>query len=234
MEHIDSKTEPGTQTLASGIAAELRARITDGAIPPGEKLRLDDLRATFGVSLSPLREALSRLSAEGFVVMEDQRGYRVAPISEKNLREVTRLRVEFEAFALREAIHQGDDHWEGELVAGLYRLNKLESSASPRLPEWEAAHRAFHQKLLVASDMPLLLQFCLTLHDLSDRYRRLFLEDHPIDRNVSEEHSEIANAALQRKPDLACQLLRTHIERTGTNVLDSLKARRLNRALANL
>ena len=71
------------QTLSTSIASTLRAAISNGELEPGRKLRLDDLRATFGVSLSPLREALSRLSAEGFVVMEDQRGYSVAPISER-------------------------------------------------------------------------------------------------------------------------------------------------------
>jgi GntR family carbon starvation induced transcriptional regulator len=220
---VESRVEPG-QTLATSIATRLLAQITTGAIPPGEKLHLDDLRASFGVSLSPLREALSRLSAEGFVVMEDQRGYRVAPVSENNLLEVTKLRSEIESFALREAILLGDDQWESELVASQYRLGKLEKAepASGRLVEWETAHRELHQKLLSACRMPLLLQFCATLHDLSDRYRRLFLEDHPIDRDVSEEHANIVTATLERRADDACALLRTHIERTGSNVMSAL------------
>jgi DNA-binding GntR family transcriptional regulator len=70
--------------------------------------------------------------------------------------------------------------------------------------------------------MPLLLQFCTTLHDLSDRYRRLFLEKNPTDRDVQEEHIAIANATVTRQADKAADLLRQHIERTGTNVLKSL------------
>ncbi len=224
MEQLDQRPELAGQTLATTIASRLRAQITGGLIPPGEKLRLDDLRATFGVSLSPLREALSRLSAEGFVIMEDQRGYRVAPVSENNLLEVTKLRSEIESFALRESIRLGDDDWEGVLVSTQYRLNKLERGevGTPRLAEWETSHRELHQRLLSACRMPLLLQFCSTLHDLSDRYRRLFLEDHPIDRTVSDEHGEIVRAALERRPDDACGMLRIHIERTGNNVLRAL------------
>jgi GntR family carbon starvation induced transcriptional regulator len=220
----ENRPETAGQTLATSIAARLRSQITNGLIPPGDKLHLDDLRASFGVSLSPLREALSRLSAEGFVVMEDQRGYRVAPVSENNLREVTKLRSEIESFALRESIRHGDDKWESELVASQYRLGKLEKAepADGRLVDWEIAHRELHQKLLSACSMPLLLQFCATLHDLSDRYRRLFLEDHPIDRDVSQEHSNIVTATLERREDEACGLLRTHIERTGSNVLVAL------------
>jgi DNA-binding GntR family transcriptional regulator len=208
----------------------LRAQITSGAVRPGDKLHLDELRARFGVSLSPLREALSRLSAEGFVVMQDQRGYRVAPVSENNLVEVTRLRSEFESFALRESIRWGDGAWEESLVATQYRLGKLEKGESGkedsgRLLEWEEVHRELHQKLLIACRMPLLLQFCATLHDLNDRYRRLFLENNPIDRDVSKEHAAIVEAALERRADEACELLRQHIERTGSNVMGALLKR---------
>jgi DNA-binding GntR family transcriptional regulator len=220
--------EEATPTLAAGITMRLRTLIATGEVQPGEKLHLDDLRAKFGVSLSPLREALSRLSAEGFVTaMSTQRGFRVAPVSEHNLLEVTRLRAELEAFALRESITHGDDGWEEALVVNLHRLAKLERAAvkGPRVESWERAHRSFHQSLLAACRMPLLLNFCSTLHDLSDRYRRLFLENHPIDRDVMKEHRNICDAALERRPDQACALLRDHIERTGRIVLGALNER---------
>lgn len=228
MDTTDSRTEPASRTLATSIAAQLRSQITAGEIAPGEKLRLDELRANFGVSLSPLREALSRLSAEGFVVMENQRGYRVAPVSEQNLMEVTRLRMETEGFALRESIRLGDDQWEGQVVASHYRLEKLQKAApgDQKLDDWELAHRSLHQQLLSACRMPLLLQFSTTLHDLSDRYRRLFLEDHPFDANVNDEHARIVDATLQRRSDEACALLRDHIERTGHNVMVALLEKR--------
>jgi len=229
-----SKLEASAPTLASSIASQLRTRITNGEIAPGEKLRLEELRVTFGVSLSPLREALSRLAAEGFVVVEDQRGYRVMPVSRQNLEEVTVLRCQMEGFALREAIRLGDDHWEGEIVAALYRLNKIEKMqvGDARIEQWEAAHRALHQKLLSACGMPLLLHFCTTLHDLSDRYRRLFFADHAVDRDVRQEHMDICHATVERRADDACRLLRSHVERTGANVLRTLIDRQAEAAPA--
>lgn len=223
-----SLEEAESRTLATGIATRLRTLIANGDIPPGEKLRLDELRAKFGVSLSPLREALSRLSAEGFVVgLESERGFRVAPVSEHNLQEVTRLRVELECYALRESMRHGDDRWEGELVTRLHHLTKLERGPTHAergggVEDWEKAHRAFHQSLLSACRMPLLLNFCSTLHDLSDRYRRIFLENHPIDRKVAQEHRSICDATLARRADQACKLLRGHIERTGKLVRNAL------------
>jgi DNA-binding GntR family transcriptional regulator len=211
--------EQSGQTLSTSIAGTLRAAISNGELAPGSKLRLDELRVTFGVSLSPLREALSRLSAEGFVVMEDQRGYRVAPISEQNLDEVTKLRALVETFALRESIANGDDKWEGAVVASLYRLNKLEKVEDPADKRaWEAAHRELHSCLISACGMPLLLAFSSTLHDLNDRYRRLFLAARPFDKTVRREHTEISNAAIERNADVACRIMREHIERTGANI----------------
>lgn len=212
-----------SQTLATNIASRLRELIATGEIAPGARLRLNDLKTSFGVSLSPLREALSRLCAEGFVATEDQRGYRVVPVSPTNLDEVTRLRCEFETYALREAIRLGDDEWEGEVVAALHRLNKIERGVDEaNTAQWEQFHCMFHRHLISACQLPLLLHFCSTLHDLNDRYRRIFLTENPIDRDVRQEHEEICKATIERRADDACELLRNHIQRTGTNVLRAL------------
>lgn len=69
--------------------------------------------------------------------------------------------------------------------------------------------------LFSASGMPLLLQFCHTLHDLSDRYRRMSIVKNAHERDVALEHAAILDAALARNKNLACQLLREHIERTA-------------------
>jgi GntR family carbon starvation induced transcriptional regulator len=207
-------------TLASTIAARIRADILEGRLAPGTKLKLDTLRDQYGVSLSPLREALSRLGAEGLVVMSDQKGYRVAPVSAENLQEVMTLRANLEVMALEKSIENGDDRWEDALVAAYHRLQRLEESARKgiQLDGWDQAHRTFHITLFSASGMPLLLQFCNTLHDLGDRYRRLFLATNAHDRDVPAEHKAILDAALARDKQLACSLLRQHIERTMKNL----------------
>ena len=179
------------------------------------------MREQYEVSLSPLREALSKLSMEGQVIAEDQKGYRVAPVSAENLKEVVTLRSHFETIALTEAISRGGDEWEEQLVAIFHRLSKLErdSGRKLRVEDWERAHRAFHTALIAACGMPLLLQFCGTLHDLNDRYRRLFLKKYPADRDVCSEHKAIYEATLARETKQACELLRRHIERTGEFLL---------------
>jgi DNA-binding GntR family transcriptional regulator len=212
------------KTIASRVSHELRQAILRGDMTPGSKINLDRVRTSYDISLSPLREALSRLAADGLVELEDQRGYRVAPVSASNLAEVTRLRVEFESLALKHSIEQGDIEWESDVMRSLYRLNRI--VRDPALPEsleaWEGAHNDFHLQLIRGCKMPLLLRFCSVLHNLNDRYRRLFLASNPGDRDVRGEHIAIAEAAVARRSSEACSALRHHIDRTGANLKKAL------------
>jgi DNA-binding GntR family transcriptional regulator len=212
--------DDGKNTIASQLVARLREAIVSGQLPAGGKINLDKARQQFQVSLSPLREALARLISDGLVVFEDNRGYRVAPMSLANLEEITSLREEMETYALREATKVGDSQWEGEVIRTLHRLNRAERDAAKpeTLEAWEAIHREFHLTLISGCGKPLLMNFCSVLLNLNDRYRRTFLRATSGDRNVAYEHSEIAQAAVSRDPDFACERLREHIHRTGTNL----------------
>ncbi len=213
------------QTLATAISSELRREIMRGDLRPGAKLHVSDLRDRFAVSLSPLREALSRLGSEGLLEIEDLRGYRVAPVSTANLTEVVRLRMELEPLALGEAIKRSDGAWGDRLTYAFQDLQRLPRlQGDPNGDEaWEIQHRRYHFALLDGCQMPMLVAFLNTLHDLSDRYRRLFLQSHAPDRDVPAEHRRIVEAAVLGETEVACALLRQHIERTGKNVLFALQ-----------
>jgi GntR family transcriptional regulator, carbon starvation induced regulator len=219
-------TAPAAKTMSTTLVTRIRTSIMRGDLMPGTKLNLDRMRESFGVSLSPLREALCRLESDGLVTVMDQRGYRVTPVSESNLAEIIALRVNLECTALKEAMLHGDVAWEGRILATLHQLSrcKVGSRSAAEQEAWEAAHRAFHSELISACGMPLLRQFCATLHDQSDRYRRIFLKKHKPDRNVPKEHAAIAEAVIERHARDAMQMLRDHVERTGRNVQAALLA----------
>lgn len=99
------------RNLAGGLATRLRNDIVSGVLSPGTKISIDELRANYGVSLSPTREALARLTAEGFVILEDKKGFSVAPVSRENCLEVALLQKALEAQALTESIARGDSRW---------------------------------------------------------------------------------------------------------------------------
>lgn len=224
---VASAVPDGTATLVSSIVDRLRFEILGGRIKPGAKLRADDLKTKFEVSLTPVREALMRLSAEGLVIAEDQRGFRVAPVSLQNLKEVIELRVALECLALRHAIEAGDLQWETNIVATAHRLGALTSR--PRNDravineEWEEWHRKFHFALISACNMPLLIAFCKTANDLCDRYRRIFLPFiRPIDR--LKDHNRIAAATCKRDVAQATRLLASHIRKTETVIVAGVSA----------
>lgn len=213
------------RNLASSLATRLRTDIVSGTLRPDAKLSIDELRALYGVSLSPLREALSRLAAEGFVVLEDKKGFRVAPVSRENCLEVARLQEMLETDALAHSIANGGDAWEEQVVAAYHSLSRLERTErkdGASVDAWEQQHRRFHAALIAACGSPLLLTFCASLHDFAARYRRLFLASHTFDSDVPSEHKMIMEAALNRKPKIACRLMKTHLERTARNILETL------------
>src|SRR6185369_6643691 len=104
----------------------IRTDILFGKLIPNEKLKLDRLRRDYGVSVGTLRELLSRLSTEGLVVAEGQRGFQVAAVSADNLREIAALRLLLESHALTLSFAAGDMDWEGRVVAAYHKLSAIE------------------------------------------------------------------------------------------------------------
>src|SRR5687768_506882 len=113
------------RTVTSALADRLRVDITNCELAPGEKLKLVDLQRRYEAGVIPLREALSRLAATGLVELEDQKGFRVAPVSREDLQDITSVRQQIECLALRQAIEIGDVEWESRVVATHHRLSRV-------------------------------------------------------------------------------------------------------------
>lgn len=214
--------EQESRTLAEAAARKLRADILQGRLKPGEKLQIERLSAAYDVGPTPLREALSRLTAMGLATAEGQRGFRVAPVSVENLLDVSRNRIWVEALALRAAIAKGDRSWEADIVAAAHRLRGLRAhTASGVTAAWDRENRLFHEALVAACASPQLLAFREHLYDMSDRYRRLAVLEGMAGRDLDDEHDAIMAAALARKTKRAIELLAEHFLATTRAVLDA-------------
>jgi GntR family carbon starvation induced transcriptional regulator len=212
-------------TLASSVYERLREDILSGHLPPSEKLRVESLRRRYDVGNSPLREALNRLSVDGLVVREDQKGFSVASVSARELAELVETRCWLEEIALRRTIAARDDAWEEKLVLAYHRLTKTTRSAQSDQfqanPEWEQKHREFHMALIANCGSALLLQFCAQMNDLADRYCQLAITAIYPQRNEKEEHRLIMDATIDGRADEAVDLLTSHFRRTGKIVIDA-------------
>src|SRR5258706_3900288 len=125
--------ESGTvtsRTMASTLATGIRSDIISGAWQPGTKLRIKELCERYGAGAIPMREALSRLATSGFVLAEDQRGFRVSEVSAHELTDITETRVHIECEALRQSVCNGGLDWEEKLIGAHYRLTRLPMVAS--------------------------------------------------------------------------------------------------------
>lgn len=199
-------------TLAGEVFARLRADIVSARLPPGAKLRLEDLRQTYGVGFSPLREALSRLAENRLVVSIGQRGFRVPEVSAKEIMDVSMVRKEVEGFALRLAIRYGDDLWEARLAAASEKFAQLHRSRKTIAEDvWESRHRDFHSALIAACQSPCLLHLHGLLTDQFDRYRRLSAKSRLPNAPRWFSHKGIMQAAISRNADKAVKLLEEHI-----------------------
>jgi GntR family carbon starvation induced transcriptional regulator len=210
-------------TEASLITDRLREEIVSGRVAPGAKLKLVPLAERYEVSRGPLREAASRLAAEGLVTIEDQRGFRVRPISRDDLLDVTRTRQRIEVLALRDAIEHGDLSWEGRVMAAchvLARVSAHDGSEAARATFLEH-HQGFHEALVSACPSAYLLDFRARLYALSERYRHLAVNRYEADvaRVIAAEHQAIADAAVGRDADRACALLASHLQDTADTLL---------------
>lgn len=213
--------------LAEHTYRELRKAILRCDFAPGERLRVEELSRRLGVSSSPVREALNRLAQQGIVVMVENRGFRVTPLTPDGVADLVRVRLLVEAEALRDAIAHGDDGWEGAVVAASHSLALAERrlGEEPRAldDEWSARHRGFHLSLYSGCTSPMLLELIDLLFDRAEHYRRWSARHRQAPRSKNDEHQRLKAAVLARDADKAVELLRRHISKTGEMVSSVLE-----------
>src|SRR6478752_4044718 len=121
-----------SETIGDDGYRRIRADIVLGRLRPEQKLRLDGLKESYGVSVSTLREILSRLTSEGLVLAEGRRGFEVSPVSVDNLKELAELRLLLECHALEKSFSRGDMEWEGRVVSAHHKLAATERMMSTK------------------------------------------------------------------------------------------------------
>ncbi|WAL67777.1 GntR family transcriptional regulator [Amycolatopsis cynarae] len=200
----------------------LRTDILAGRHEPGAKLPFADLSPRYDASVGVLREALSRLAAEGLVESVPQLGFRVRSLSVEDLRHLTDARCAIETLVLREALANGGVAWESQVLAAHHQLQhtpQMSEGDPARLSdEWARAHAAYHDALLMGCPNPRLLAIARSLRDSAELYRRWSVPFDPTHRDIASEHRTILEAVLAHDEEAAVAALTRHIRYT-TDVL---------------
>lgn len=201
------------ETIGENAYRRIRADIIFGRIAPGQKLKLDRLRESYGASISTLREILSRLASEGLVVAEGQRGFEAAPVSVENLREIAALRLLLEGHALAQSFAGGDVEWEGRVVAAHHKLAALEQRMRDgdfsETELWKRYDWEFHQALISACGSQVLIETHAAVFDKYLRYQMIALSFRG--DIAAREHAILLEAALRRDAETAKATLERHV-----------------------
>lgn len=202
----------------------VRRRILHGELPSNAKVNIAALATELQISAGAVREALAMLEAEAFVVFEPMKGYRVREISHVDLRHLLAARIDIENLCLADAIVHGDDAWEASIVAANHRLKRLEERDGVELDaleEWGEAHRAFHAAAVSACTNSWLLRLHDMLYTQSERYRYLSVRLQGVKRDGGMEHGQLVDALLARDVQSSQALMRAHLTRTATLLLEA-------------
>jgi GntR family carbon starvation induced transcriptional regulator len=209
-------------SIRAAIAEILRDDIMSGRLPAGAKIPIKDIGLAFGVATSVVREALLHLVADGLTIAEEQRGFRVASMSDDELRDICRVRIELECFLISDSIEHGDAEWESRLVGSLHHLTTIakRSATDARIinPEYAEQHRVFHESLTSASGSQWMLRFYRTILRHTERYRQLIVSSHN-HREIDNEHHKLVEAVVERDAARARALITVHVNESMERLL---------------
>lgn len=214
------------KTEAERALLLIRHDIVTARFSPGERLKPEELKERYTVGVSPIREALLRLTAEGLVKLEGKRGFQVPGASTSELVDIAKVRADLSCLALQEAIALGNDDWEAGIVAAFHRLERtfplMQKNPREHSQEWERRNREFHTALESGCDSPWLLHFNAMAFAQSERYRRHFVDYGYLLPDAQKEHHDIMTAAINRNAEEACEQLRHHIAENMRIVMDCM------------
>lgn len=209
-------------TLATQIVGQLRQMIYDGDLEPGSRLTEEELSQHFGVSRTPLREALKLLTSEGLITIEPNRGATVTQLSVAEIAETFPVMGVLEALAGELAAVHADDDDLAELrtihdeIVRQYRKKDLKA--------YFTANQMFHERLVTAAHNQTLATH---YHQLAGRVRRARYRANLSAKRWKQsvaEHQQIIAALEARDGATLAQVLRAHIDHKFETVRDAMQS----------
>lgn len=216
-------------SLAQQCYEQLQQEIIQGVLRPGEKLKVMPITERFGIGQSPVREALSKLSACGLVAVEENKGFRVATVSQVDIRDTYKVFTAIETTALAWAIKLGDEQWEADIVAKLHTLSNVECSEKA-VPHsvWAERNYDFHVALISGCQSRSLLEIRRNLYLKFDRYCQMSYQlSKDSQHNNNECHKQLAQAVLQRDIKESKRLMIHHINGPLEDIIKQFKEQNL-------
>jgi DNA-binding GntR family transcriptional regulator len=195
--------------------------IITGRLGAGERLIEDSLAAQFGVSRTPLREALHKLELEGFVVRLPHRGVMVAEISATQAQELSEVRSTLEGLATRLT---ADRITEQEVKELLIIKQKIQAAGENKSYElFRESNEEFHNFIRVACKNKVCSDHLTRLYQHLQRYRNISILHAPRQERAIEEHLKIVDLVIAKRGETAELIMRNHIINSFASISETLK-----------
>ncbi len=198
----------------------VRGEILTCALQPGEELRENELARRYGVSKSPVRDALQKLEFEGLVEIEPRRGHRVKPISVSEAEDILDLRVLLESGVVRRAAERAS-------TESLKALDSFREADTKSVPHFAAYNRDFHSSLAKLSGNRRLADEMRRVMEFYDRLCVVSLSNQR-SKDCSEplaDHNAIIDALQARNVASAARLIARHVGRSRAALMRGLGQR---------
>ena len=192
--------------------------IAVGKLAPGQHLDETMLAEQFGVSRTPIREALIQLASMGIIVMRPRRGAIVAEIGPQRLIEMFEVMAEFEAMCGRLAARRMTAAEHASLMAAHQACREALEQLDPDTYFYQ--NEAFHEQIYAGSHNDFLAEQARALHRRLRPYRRLQLRVRERLKNSYDEHENVVNAIIAGDSERTVELLREHIVIQGQRFAD--------------
>jgi DNA-binding GntR family transcriptional regulator len=222
---VDDKPTLATHAspLPDIIYRQLRSDILTGALKPGQVLRQEELARLFSASRVPLREAMSRLNADGLLVLRPRRGYAVAMLEPHEIVEVFELRMVVEEHAGAIAARARTDGDIADVQNILAQLEGLDPKSKTYLSQWAQLNGAFHARIIESSRRRHLARIARMLRDAVEPYVLIEASMTGDVAAAETEHREIVEALRAGEARSLSELARRHVEGTFHRLMDGMR-----------
>ncbi|WP_298862633.1 GntR family transcriptional regulator [uncultured Microbacterium sp.] len=201
------------ESLREQVEGQLASRIVSGEIPPGQVLTVPTLAGDFGVSATPVREAMLNLARRGFLRPIRNRGFEVTEVSPDELRELSEVRMLLEAPPMRQVAGTLDEATVRELRETADRI--VSAAKAAHFDEYLASDTAFHLRILEATGNRKLVETVRELRQQTRLVGLVHLAETDALISTSLEHAELVDLLVAGRGEDAEALMRQHIRHVG-------------------
>lgn len=212
-------SEPShTTRLSEQLVESIEERIVTGRYPPGFRLDEQDLAAEFGVSRTPIREALISLASSGLVEVRPRRGAVVANATPTRICEMFEVMAELEAMCGRLAARRITPAEQYQLLEAHRACEGARNADDP--DSYYRLNEVFHQQIYLASHNTFLAEQADAMHRRLRPYRRLQLRVRNRMNTSYSEHQKIVDHIMAGNGESAAEALRSHVVVQGERFAD--------------